>query len=69
MVDAGVVSGVAVRRERSVTEKFSGGFLGVGKQQLLRPLQQPSTSISSSGSLGGSVQHLVGGGLGGDTQS
>ena len=32
MVDAGIGSGVAVRRERSVTEELSGGFLAVGKQ-------------------------------------
>ena len=40
VVDAGVVFGVAVRRERSVMEKCSGGLVGVGKQQQLRPLQQ-----------------------------
>ena len=57
VVCPGVGSGVAVGRERSVTEEFSRGFLGVGKQrQHLRPLQQlNSSSISSSQSLGGGV--------------
>ena len=69
VVDVGVFFGVAVSRERSVTEEFSGGFLGVEKQQQLRPLQQPRSSSTSSESSGGGVQHLVGGGLGGGTQS
>ena len=34
VVDVGVVSGVALRRESSVTEEFSGEFLGVGKQSI-----------------------------------
>ena len=64
MVVAGIVSGVEHRREHSVTEEFSGGFLEVGKEQQLRPLQQLSSSSSSESLDGGGTQSWCTGGVG-----